>query len=470
VVAGQVGKDLTLNDLNQLAGQITHYLRERGFSVATAYIPAQTISDGQVEIAVVPGKYGAIIINNQARMGDERLKKMTAGLKAGDVVTKRELERVLLLINDLPGIEVKGTLAPGKTEGTTELTLNITDTDQYSGSAYADNHGNRFTGAVRGGLSVGVQNLTYTGDALQIGGQHSSGDGLKGLNLGYNLPVGFRGARAALDYSRVDYTLGRDFAALDVGGDSTVAGLTLSYPWKRSRAANLYGTFGCDYKDLNDETAGSESPKTDRIWKLGLNGNYSDRWRGVNQYALTWSHGDLSIDNATEADFDSKSSKTAGAFNKLELNYRRGRQLNPKYSLNMQLSGQLSDGNLDSSEKFYLGGADGVRAYPQGEAASDQGLLLAVELKRLLPKWSDAQNKFYVAGFGDYAYGQINKDLWNGATNDNYRNLADVGLGLGWLRRDFNLRIDYAVKLGGEDAESDTDKKGRIWLQCVRYF
>jgi hemolysin activation/secretion protein len=38
VVAGQVGKDLTLNDLNQLAGQITHYLRERGFSVATAYI------------------------------------------------------------------------------------------------------------------------------------------------------------------------------------------------------------------------------------------------------------------------------------------------------------------------------------------------------------------------------------------------------------------------------------------------
>jgi hypothetical protein len=97
-------------------------------------------------------------------------------------------------------------------------------------------------------------------------------------------------------------------------------------------------------------------------------------------------------------------------------------------------------------------------------------LLLAVELKRLLPKWSDAQNKFYVAGFGDYAYGQINKDLWNGATNDNYRNLADVGLGLGWLRRDFNLRIDYAVKLGGEDAESDTDKKGRIWLQCVRYF
>jgi hemolysin activation/secretion protein len=120
VAAGQVGKDLTLNDLNQLAGQITHYLRGHGYMVATAYIPAQTISDCQVEIAVVTGKYGVININNQARMGDERLKKMAAGLKEGDIVTKRELERVLFLINDQPGIDVKAALAPGEDAGTTD--------------------------------------------------------------------------------------------------------------------------------------------------------------------------------------------------------------------------------------------------------------------------------------------------------------------------------------------------------------
>jgi hemolysin activation/secretion protein len=470
VVAGQVGKDLTLNDLNQLAGQITHYLRGCGFLVAMAYIPAQTISDGQVEIAVIPGRYGAININNRARITDGRIERMTAALQTGDIVTHAALERVLLLVNDLPGIDVKAALAPGQDAGTTNLTINVSDAVKSTGSVYADNHGNRFTGAGRGGLSIGIQNITHTGDALQIGGQHTDADGLDGFNLGYNMALGYRGARAAFNYSRIDYTLGKDFEALDASGDTTVAGLTLSYPLKRSRGANLYGTIGCDYKDLYDEMIGSEKPKTDRIWKLGLNGNYSDRWRGVNQYALTWSHGDLSIDNANEADFDSKSSKTAGVFNKLELNYQRGRQLNPKYSLDMQLSGQLSDSNLDSSEKFYLGGADGVRAYPQGEAASDQGLLLAVELKRLLPQWSDTTNSFYLAGFSDYAYGQINKELWKTATGANYRNLGDVGLGLGWLRRNFNLRLDYAIKLGGENAESDTDKKGRIWLQCAKYF
>ena len=34
VVAGQVGKDLSLNDLNQLTAQITHYLREQGFMLS----------------------------------------------------------------------------------------------------------------------------------------------------------------------------------------------------------------------------------------------------------------------------------------------------------------------------------------------------------------------------------------------------------------------------------------------------
>jgi hemolysin activation/secretion protein len=33
VVAGQVGKDLTLNDLNQVTAQITHYLRGRGLTI-----------------------------------------------------------------------------------------------------------------------------------------------------------------------------------------------------------------------------------------------------------------------------------------------------------------------------------------------------------------------------------------------------------------------------------------------------
>jgi hemolysin activation/secretion protein len=46
-----------------------------------------------------------------------------------------------------------------------------------------------------------------------------------------------------------------------------------------------------------------------------------------------------------------------------------------------------------------------------------------------------------------------------------------AGLGLLWTRSpDFSLRLDYAWKLGDEQALADRDKRGRLWLQGVRFF
>lgn len=47
--------------------------------------------------------------------------------------------------------------------------------------------------------------------------------------------------------------------------------------------------------------------------------------------------------------------------------------------------GQLANRNLDSSEQFYLGGADAVRAYPQGEAGGDSGYQATAELRYQTP-------------------------------------------------------------------------------------
>ena len=50
-----------------------------------------------------------------------------------------------------------------------------------------------------------------------------------------------------------------------------------------------------------------------------------------------------------------------------------------------KFSAQKASGNLDSSEHIYLGGAHGVRAYPQGEGSGDEGLLGTVELRYHTP-------------------------------------------------------------------------------------
>jgi hemolysin activation/secretion protein len=50
-----VGKEVGYADLDAAAARISRYYRERGYRVARAYLPAQEIKDGVVEIAVIEG-------------------------------------------------------------------------------------------------------------------------------------------------------------------------------------------------------------------------------------------------------------------------------------------------------------------------------------------------------------------------------------------------------------------------------
>jgi len=471
VVAAQVGKDLTISELHQLAAELTDYLHKRGYLVATVYIPAQTVDGGEVEIVVVPGKYGEIILENQAKIADRRLAKMTAALQSSDFVNEITLERALLLIKDLPGIDVQSTLSPGEKFGTTDLTIRVDNTERLVASLNADNWGNRFTGVLHAGYNLSWPNLAHYGDYLQFSGQ-TAGRGQNNISFGYSLPIGYQGARLAFNSSWTGYGLGEEFAALNADGHATVTGLTLSYPFKRRYETTLYGLFGYEYKDLYDEikVTGTVTPRVERIWKAGINGNFHDQWYGANSFALLYSRGDLSIKDATAAALDRLSTQTEGVFNKLSINYQRLQQLTPEWDLEIRLNSQLSDTNLDATEKLYLGGASGVRAFPQGDFACDQGLLFSVELKWLITKLSNSNNLFYLDNFYDYAWGQLNKDWWAGADPDNYRHPAAAGLGVVWARRNFNLRLDYALKLGSEQAVSDTDHSGRLWLQSAFFF
>ena len=76
-----------------------------------------------------------------------------------------------------------------------------------------------------------------------------------------------------------------------------------------------------------------------------------------------------------------RSIRSNGAFTRLSYSANRLQRWTESNQLFLSLSGQQSNKNLDSSEKFALGGASGVRAYPQGEGIGDQGYLASLELR-----------------------------------------------------------------------------------------
>jgi len=473
LIQKEAGREITLNDLNQLAARLTNHLRQQGYLVAFAYIPAQDIKDGIVEIAVIPGKYGQVKISGDGHIGAERLKAMLFCAKPGMIITRAPLERALLLINDLSGVTVKATLSPGQEAGTADLILETTDTAKTGGALYADNWGNRYTGRTRYGTQITINNLSdHYGDALTLGGLTTS-DGINNYTFGYSAPLGHDGAKAEVKYSHVGYTLGEEFADLGATGRAAVTSYSVSYPFIRSRSFNLYGTVGYDVKHLKDDIAGygSYSPRTSGLWNLGLSGSFADTWLGGgnNAFSLTHYRGNLDINDAAARATDASTAQTSGNFSKTALTYQRQQYVAQNLNFNFSFTGQLADKNLDSSEKLYLGGADGVRSYPQGEASGDQGYKLTGELRWRLPGLSGGPNNLYLNTFYDYGNVMINKHPYS--TDDNRRSLMAAGLGLLWTRdRDFAIRMDYAWKLGGGEATGDRDKSGRFWLQGVKYF
>ncbi|CQR70113.1 Heme/hemopexin transporter protein HuxB precursor [Sporomusa ovata DSM 2662] len=474
LVKDATNKELTLSELQTIARRISQYFRDHGYMVASALIPAQDITDGTAEITVVPGQYGNIDIRNHSRLADNTAARMLSNLKSGDYVKQDLLHRTLLLLSDTSGVSIKATLAPGKTSGTSDLIVEINDTKATTAEFSIDNYGNRFTGQKRSDLNLNFNNISGKGDAIYISGNKSGGD-LNNAKINYMLPVGSQGAKIGVGYSQLHYTIGKEFEALDAGGSSKNTGIYGIYPLVRSRNYNLYGVIEYDHCKIKDHINEYDAftNKHSNAWTFGLNGNSRDKIHGggVNNFALTIVTGRLTIDggqdqyNNAAQTVDSKGLQTAGTYTKANFNFNRLQYLNNRLNLYLGFTGQLASKNLDSSEKLFIGGANAVRAYPQGEASGDQGYLLTGELR-----WNMPTPAFQLAAFIDSGRVSIDKNPITGS-GDNSRLLTGAGLGLILNKqKDYTLRVDYAWKLSSSDATADRDKSGRWWVKGTQRF
>lgn len=472
LLADSRGKELSLQDLRGLAGRITNYFHAKGYIMARAYIPAQEIKDGQVEIAVMVGRYDKIIIRSKVDIAEWLVRMELGEVRSGAYIEKSRLERGIWLISDLAGVQAKASLAAGSQPGTADLILNIQPKGKkHTGSIGVDNYGNRYTGRNEVTLYYKMNNPGQRGDRLIVSGV-TTGDELGSGNVTYETPAWKPGGKFQLEYSQMRYELGEEYVDLNATGTAKTASLSYIQTLKRSQKENLYAQIGYGDRRLQDKV-GTETTADKRanLVTLVLNGDSLDTWGGggANSYSLAWTFGRLSIDNATAQEIDEETANSAGSYTKFALNALRQQYINKRLSLMVSLNGQLASKNLDSSEKMSLGGAYGVRAYPKGEASGDIGYLATAELRWTLPLANPKAGMLQMVGFIDGGSVIINKNNWTEL--DNRRNLYGGGLGLIWNKPgDYMLRLSYAWKIGSEQAKSDTDKNGRLWVLGTKYF
>lgn len=460
------GQELDLNQLRAAAERLTTYYQNQGYMLARAFLPAQDIEDGVVHIEVMEGRYGRIQVNNQSRALNSVITGPLSLLQSDTVVRSDDLERSLLLLSDLPGVRVKGTLSAGEQRGTTDLLVNAQPGPWASGTLEADNFGGYYTGEYRLGGSLNLNNPLRLGDQLNLRVLGSDED-QRYYRAAYKLPVGPWSTSLGVAYSQMSYeVVGKAFEVLGQHGKASIGSVFVTQPLVRSRTFDLSAQLQYEDKRLRDDIDLFEisNQKHVELWSLSLNGNSQDAVLGGGQnfFYLTYGGGRLSIDDPITRWGDDFTAGTNGGFQKLNLNAARLQYLSPRFQLYSQFNAQWSSTNLDSSEKFGIGGPYDVRAYPQGTSSGDQGWQASLELRFLLaPRWQ-------LKAFVDHGALEVNKRPWGHA--DNRRQISGVGVGASWSGPSQQISVTSAWALDNNLENGGPERTPRVWASATQYF
>lgn len=481
LVAGAAGKSLTFSKLQALAARITAFLKDKGWFLARAYLPKQDVTSGIIEIAIIQGvSDGSLNIkrDKKARIREEVLRSIgKIVVLPGQALNVQKLERAVLLMNDLPGVAARASLAPGAIPGSTGIRVDVSEGPLFSGAMWGDNQGNRYTGDWRSNVMLNVNDPLRYGDQFSL--LLTGTGGLIQGRAAYSFPLTPTGLKGNLSYAGMRYELIDDLAPLKIKGRSHTVDAGISYPLLRSRTANLTTTLGYEYKALTD-SAGNIDTRDKQLHSgaIGFSGDRYDTMLGGGY--TTWNIV-VTTGSLHEAIADISLTETQGAYTRFNLGVARLQHLAERISINLSWSGQLSLDNLDSSEKFNLGGPNGVRAYPVGEASGDQGNLFNVDLRYDLPLptvWGSLQ----LSGFYDIGQITLHKQPWinsvSTATDKNNYWLQGCGMELIYAHSGrFSFKTTWAYAIGdnpgrsttGKDADGRNDNN-RFWLQAMLFF
>lgn len=471
LVQDLIGQSVGIADLNAAAARISNYYRSHGYLVARAYLPAQDIDDGAVQIAVVEGHFGEFTLYNTSHVFDRVVRARLHEL-SGDVIAAPELERTLLLLDDLPGVgDIHAALRPGTHYGEADVVIDAEKEPRVSGSIEADNFGNRYVGANQLTAKLNLDSPFWLGDRLGVQVTHSD-DEMGFQRLFYQLPIGNDGLEFGASYIASKYRLGKQFAVLDASGDSSSYTLSASYPFVRTTNFSLYGRAIQAWREFEDRTDAVSivDNKSSGVTTLMLSGDGFDTrlGGGGTTFALAYTSGHLDIETPAVRSIDDATAHTNGQFSKWNLQLLRVQNLGAQTSAYLSFMGQRASGNLDSSEKFVLGGANGVRAYPQGEAPGDSGYVASAELRYRLAAESipGVLQPFVLVDTGAIA---INEAPF--VAGNNHRRLSGCGVGVAWFGlHDLSVKLTLARRLGNEPALSDKNEMTHFWAQAAWYF
>ncbi|MEO8747459.1 MAG: ShlB/FhaC/HecB family hemolysin secretion/activation protein, partial [Rhodanobacter sp.] len=438
--------------------------------LARAFIPAQTLDGGTVRIRVVEARYDQVRADNHSRVSDSLVGATLAPLHSGEVVKRSTLDRSLLLLGQLPGASPQATLSPGTSPGTSSLDVAVAATPTVQGSVSLDDGGTRYTGSMRAGASLGINEPLRHGDQLNLDAM-TAGHGMEYGRLGYQFTLNGHGTRVGAAYSALTYALAGPLRAIDASGTAGVGSAWVTQPLLRGQTSRVDFRLQVDRKQLRDEI-GSATLHNDRHTDsatVSVVGQHTDNWAGggTSSASLSITQGTLHFDDAAAEAADAASARTAGTFTHWNASVSRLQNLAAGTRLYASLSAQHGRDNLDSSEQFLLGGSDSVRGYGVASVAGDSGWIGTLELRHDL-NWGCA-GLCVGSVFIDHGALRIDSDPWT--SGPNHSHLSSAGVGFTWVgANQWQGQLQIARPIGNDPMLRGKQDDARIWVWLLKGF
>jgi hemolysin activation/secretion protein len=390
---GVVGQEMTLAQIKTEADNITRYYRARGFALSWAYVPAQEVKEGVVEIAVVEGRVDKVLVSGNDYYSADFILGHLSGLQSSASLSLDELERGLLTLNDYPGLNVRAILRQGEAAGTTDLYLTAEDKFPVSLSFDFDNFGSDSVGTYRFGSFLEVFNLFDLGHSLNLRGVTAlaTDEGeLASGRVGYDVPFG-SGAHLSAFAQRYEYEAKGPISILEPTGDGDVYGLSLGYAFIRRDHMTVRVDAGYEHKNIEQQLLGFTTGD-DRLRIATATGSFewTDDWSGrwIATAQVRQGLGEFA-NGLAENDPDASRLGADGDFTKYVLTVYRLQKVLDWVHVIGKVHVQYAVDPLVVSEQIAIGGPDSVRGYPAFEFMGDRGYVASAELRVKIPWLSE---------------------------------------------------------------------------------
>ena len=475
-IASFIDQPISFAQLVSVANSITKFYVDRGYITTGAYLPAQNLNSGVVQIQVVEGSLDEIEIKvTKGRLNNNYIRDRIAK-KVSKPLNIDRLQESLQLLQLNPLIEsVDAELSAGVEPGTNSLAVSVEGTDTFALQTKLNNNRNPSIGTFERGFKLEEANLFGIGDNIFFA--FANTDGSNEYEGGYSLPLNSSDGFLSFDFRLAkNEIIESDSESADIDVESRNYNLTWRQPIIQRAKPEVTQELALSLTASRRESdtsildipqaisPGANSQGEIRTSVLSLGQEWLQRNR--QQVIAVRSQFNLGID-AFDATINDNNEPDSQFFNwRGQVSYLRllsDPQGTPTIGSTILLRSQLqlAAEALIPTEQFSLGGAATVRGYRQDALLTDNGFSASAELRLPVARLTKINATLQFSPFVDFGTG------WNSDGEDSeFSTLLGAGVGLS-LQTESRLsaRIDWGIPLINNNSSDKTLQEDGVYLQ-----